>query len=250
MTRFRQISLAGLILALLGALTPLLLPPASAAQDDALPAVKDAPDEAAERDNPAPAEDEEPPLEFTLDVDGETVGIQLDRAATLEIGGKQVEVRLTAKPDRLFRGGGISFRYPRDHGFAVERDGAETSWTLDGTDNITVLIHYRDGADPDELARATVEAVVAQHGKDKCRTRPSTIALGKHVVEGTRIDIPLDDAMLVQEFFVWRPREGGPTYFLMLQDTPPEPGATSDETKQVRELLGRTFKHDKPAPKE
>jgi hypothetical protein len=249
------------IAALLLLAASLALPLARAAQDDESPATPPPPAAEparggpVERDGARPAVpeqgDEEPPLEFALELDGKSVDVQLDTPATAEVGGKQVEVRLTAKPDRLFRGGGISFRYPRQHGFEVERDpggDGTTTWTFDGNQNVVILLRNAEPVDPGELSRDIIETMSEQYGKENSRTEPTSIELGSRKVTGTRMDVRVAGERLVQEVFAWQAREGeGPTYAMIIQDTPPEAGGTSEETRGVRELLARTFKHD-PAP--
>ena len=258
MTRSRYVAIAGLLVTFV-ALAWSVVPTARGAEDEEAPApaaADAAAVEAVERD-PDP-QDEEPPLEFALEVGGKAVDVQLDRPATVDVGGKKVEVRLRAKPERLFRGGGVSFRYPRNHGFEVERepggDGAVT-WTFDGNDNVLILLRNAEPIDPDELSTDIVQSMAEQYGQDNTVMAPTKIKLGDREVAGTRVEVTLaaGGARLVQDVFAWQAAEGeGPTYAMIVQDSPPEPGATSAETKQVRELLAKTFKHDKPAlpPKE
>ena len=261
MTRFPHIAVAGLSVMFV-AFGWSVVPTARGADDEKAPApapaAEAAADEAVERDAPAAdadaaLQDDEPPLEFELEVGGKAVDVQLDRPATVDVGGKKVEVRLRAKPERLFRGGGVSFRYPRNHGFEVERepgeDGAVT-WTFDGNNNVLILLRNAEPIDPDELGADIVQSMSEQYGQDNTVMAPTKIKLGGREVAGTRVEVKVaaNGSRLVQDVFAWQTEAGeGPTYAMILQDTPPEPGATSEETKQVRELLARTFKHDKPA---
>lgn len=241
-----------MLIALCGGAVALLAPQSTWAGDDDLPAVApdaeqpverpDRPDDEAPKAKPAD-HDEEPPLELTIEIDGKAADVQLDRATTVEVNGKQVEIRLTAKPDRLFQGGGVSFRYPRQHAFAVERDEGTTTWTFDGNENVLMLLHYALALDADELAREVADSMVAQYGEGNSRTRATSIDLAGRQRQGTRVEATVVGENVVQEVFSWQRGPDGPTYVLILQDSPPAAGGASDESRQVRDLLVQTFKH-------
>ena len=228
---------------------------ARAAQDDA-PASKaaeaDRAAEPVERDDAAvgpggdadAGADEEPPLEFSLEIAGKAVDVQLDRPATVEVDGKPVEIRLTAKPDRLFRGGGISFRYPRQHAFEVERDADSgvTTWTFDGNDSVLIFMEHGPAGDAEDLQQGIVDGLLEQYGRQNSRTAQASVRLGKMKLAGTRLDVTLAGESFTQDVFAWQSAGGGRTYVLIVQDSPAEGGGVSRETAQMLELLATTFK--------
>ena len=194
-------------------------------------------------------------MEYVLELDGQKLDLLLDRETTLDLpGGKQATAKLTAKPDRLFRAGGVSFRYPRQHAFDVERDGDTVTWTFDGNDNVLILTrHAAADIAPDELRKAVVEGLVSQYGPENCKTFDATVSLGGTKHPATRVAANLAGSSLVQDVVAWKPdakpvNGESAVYVLIVQDSPPDAGAavaadsTSAETKHVLKLLDETFK--------
>src|SRR5688572_9207076 len=203
---------------------------------------------------PAPA-DEEPPMEYALELDGRSVDLLLDRETTLDLpGGQTVKAKLTAKPERLFRAGGVSFRYPRQHAFEVERDGDTVTWTFDGNDNVLILTrHAAVELEPEQLRNAVVAGLVSQYGPENCKTSDASVSLGGSKHAATRVAASLAGARLVQDVVAWKSdakvgNGEAAVYVLIVQDSPPDEAgdgaadATSGETKRVLKLLDETFK--------
>jgi hypothetical protein len=181
--------------------------------------------------------------------------VLLDRETTIDLGdGKPVKARLTARPERRFRAGGVSFRYPRHHGFAFEgdADAGLATWTLDGNDNVLILTRYDMPIDEDDLRQSVVEGITSQFARAEHKTETTTLSLGGVRRPAARVRVKLGDASLVQDVCTWRAEgKDGPSYSLIVQDSPPDgaaPGKPSPETARVLKLLDETFKQDGAAP--
>jgi hypothetical protein len=86
-------------------------------------------------------------LELELELEGRRPDVRLDSSFELNIAGKGVSMMLTAKPWRTFTAADIEFRYPAAHAFADEQIGPQTHmWTLDGSDNVLMVVQVTDGS--------------------------------------------------------------------------------------------------------
>lgn len=181
--------------------------------------------------------------EYTLELDGKSVDVRAGEATTLEVGGKKVRAKVTAKPDKLFRGGGVSFRIPREYSLEsdAEPDGTE-SWMLDGNNGVVHLARFRNAAAPKHVIRDTVEALTGQYGKANIKTSNASLNLGGRAHGGTRLNVQIVGQNLVQDVFAFE--AGGVTFVLMVQETPQEDGSSEPELRRVRELLATTFRID------
>ena len=194
-------------------------------------------------DPPAqPAGEKEPPLEFTLRLDGKDVEIRTDEPVRVRVGDREVEARLTARPERLLRVPGLSFRYPAGHGFEVERAEGSAQWTLDGNSNVIILSRLAHKADPRDMERGFMEPVIEQFGRQNVKSSASELRLGGRKYPATRLAVTVASEPLTYDVCVFN--SGEATFLLVVQDSPKPDGSTSDETRRVVELLDKTLKLD------
>jgi hypothetical protein len=186
---------------------------------------------------------QEPPLEFTLEIDGEQVPVALDRDVAVEVNGKPVRVKLTAKSDRLFHGVGVSFRYPRQHAFSVEPgDEGSTTWTFDGDDNTLILLKIPAVVPPGPVADEMAAFLTEKFGRENVKTGKSTLSVGGKRLGGTRLAVTLGGEKHVSDLYAFNTADA--TFVLTVQDTPADDGTTSAETARTRALLEKTFRFE------
>jgi hypothetical protein len=189
-----------------------------------------------------PRRSEEPPLEFTLTLDGKAVDIRADEPTRVKVGDREVEVRLTPKAERLLKVPGLSLRYPAGHGFDVEHNPNSTQWTLDGNDNVVIVNRIGQKVDPAAMTRATVDGLAKRLGNKNAKSSPSQMRVGGRAYPATHVDVTIRSERLTYDVCAFN--AGGVTFVLMVQDTPRADGTTSDETRRVLELLDKTAKLD------
>jgi hypothetical protein len=156
------------------------------------------------------------------------------------VDGCKLSLAAREKPEKTFNDGNLSFAFPSTHAVSKEVEAGVTTWTLDGQDNVLILLRM-EGADFKEVAQETVAALKAQYGagakQSNCR-----LALGTESVPGKRITAQFADETINQEIYELNAANGG--YILILQDSGE---TTSLETREVKKLLRETFRRP-PAP--
>lgn len=191
----------------------------------------------AAREQPATAPvEEEPPMRFTLQIEGKSVPVELDRPFQIDLDNRQIQAQLRAEPTRRFQAGGVSFEYPRHFAFEADRDDPNlTLWTLDGNDGVIMLMRFKVPVEPDQL----LEEFVGQYGKGNVQQGPVRVSLRGQEFEGTRLKITLAGARLHQDVFLLPATGGG--LAMIVQDSPDESGNSTDEVREVIRLLEKTF---------
>lgn len=188
----------------------------------------------------APEGSEEPPAEFTLEIDGQSVDVQTGAPAKAIVAGKEVTLRLTPKPTRLLKTPEFSFRFPRGYSFEHEQDGGTTTWTLSGNNNTLIVTRVAQKLDSATLAGETLKAMQAQLRQQDVRPTKVTAKLGGRTIEGLHAEWRVGDQRIRNDVYAFA--AGGATYALIVQDSPTESGATSDDTRKAVELLEATMK--------
>jgi hypothetical protein len=149
------------------------------------------------------------------------------------VDGCKLSLAAREKPEKTFNDGNLSFAFPSTHAVSKEVEAGITTWTLDGQDNVLILLRV-GGADSKETARETVAALKAQYGagakQSDCR-----LALGKESVAGKRLTARLAGETINQEIYEFTAANAG---YLIIQDSGE---TTSRETREVKKLLRETF---------
>lgn len=186
-----------------------------------------------------------PPLDLTLEVEGQAIPVQPGVPFEATIGGRRVAMRLVARPDRQFDRDGLRFRYPAAHAFEADRsDPGVALYTLDGNDNVLVIARFTLPMKPEAAASAMIEQMALRYGKQNVRRRPATLQLGGRAIKGTRLDVALAGERLRQEIFGFSDASGA-AIALIVQDSPRPDGSATAETQRVLDLLATTFEWKK-----
>lgn len=187
-------------------------------------------------------EGQEPAAEYVLDIDGQEVPIALGRATTATIGGKKVSLTLSVGQDRLFDQYGLSFRYPTTHNW--EFDGSDMSallWTLDGNDNVVMLLKGDKSFSPSELRDELATNIAAQFGSAPVTRSMTSMIIEGRKEQGVELKILVGTAWITQQLYGLSTSEG--TWVLVIQDTMDATGRIgSSETGRVKKLMTATLK--------
>jgi len=178
-----------------------------------------------------------PSLEFTLEIDGKSVEIVAGEKTTANVGGKDVVIKLVPKPDRLFKADGISFRFPREFNYAVDRETpAIAIHTFTGDDTTLMIQRMNQPLDPAQFHKLLIDGLVAQFG-DKTKVEPVKLTLNGREFTGTRLLVTAAGQSIRQDIFTFK--AGGNPCALLIQVT----GGKGDsaETKATVELLDKTL---------
>ena len=179
----------------------------------------------------------EPPLVYTLTIDGqhhavtEGVAVQLNGAFT------NPEVSLTPSAYRVFRRGGVKSPYPATFTFAADLvDDAARSWTLSGGDATLMWFDLAGDLTATDMAVAMAE----QFGANNCRQTDTRLTLGKTIYAGRSIDVCLVGQRL-SIVLCSVSHSDGRTRLLVLQDVLDDTGRHSSEYQDLCQLLKSAF---------
>ena len=184
-------------------------------------------------------EDREPPLELVLEVAGQHIDVELDKAFHATIGDREVPMKLVAKPTRHFRFGGVEFDYPRHLAFDADHTTVGLSmWTLDGSDCVLMVQKYA-GTELRTLLPEVIDTMIQGYGESKVKKSTAMLELAGEKLEGTRLTVSIAGQHIQQDLFGVMTDDA--SIVLIIQDSLDD-GATTDETRKVVELLKKTLR--------
>lgn len=191
--------------------------------------------------SPAPAaepEDREPPLVLYFEAEGgKRVPVELDKAFNPADLGKSATLKL--EPQRKFSYAGLEFSYPREYGFEAQVAQPVTSWTLSGNDAKVMVQRFKGQKKVDVLHKSVIAGIQKAYG-GKAKESPITLAAGGRTLEGTRIEVDLAGAFIVQDLFPIK--SGADGVELIIQDSQKKLGEPSAERVKTEALLKETLK--------
>jgi len=184
--------------------------------------------------------DSEPPLEVTLEVDGQAVDAAVGETATVTLDGKPRTVKLTAKPTRRFVKAGVEFRYPSHFTYGIDRESPDvTIYSVEGPAALVMVQSFTEEVGTAQAAAdGVLEYLRGAYGDALTEEKEITVRLGGKTMRGRRVTANLADVVLRQEIFPIESVRG----VLMVQTILDEQGAEPKETEAVRKLLADTFK--------
>ena len=178
----------------------------------------------------------EPPLKYSLVVNGTAHELTLGNAIQIEGEFTNPSVELKAASTRHFSFGDIEFEYPASFGWEAEvTSDSEKGWTLSGQE-LTVMYMIM-AADVD--AALFLELMAGQLGIEGARPTGVTRQLGGNAHEGFSLSIQMGAVSLLTEAFAL-PSNGG-TRLLVLQSNADSGDWETKECKVALALLSKTF---------
>ena len=184
---------------------------------------------------------QEPPLKYTLEIDGQQHEIVLDKPIKVQGNYSDPKFVLSASPIRNFTHGDIAFQYPASFSWEAEIEASnEKTWTLSGNDfKIMYFIQ------PYELSVENYDQAMAkQFGKGTTRISDTERTLGGHKHKGKLLFVKLAGTELSLEVYALPAKSG--SRLLVLQDSPPDNRAISEEGEMALGMLSKSFT-DTPA---
>ncbi len=181
-------------------------------------------------------EDEEPPLLFSIVVNGDTVKMLENDIQTLE--GKYTDPTLSVSVHnwRQFPHGGISFEYPRNFSFEAEFDSYGKIWTLSGN-SLTIMYIKMNGFLTIDMYTNELKS---QFGQDNCKVEEITKTMNGETFDGRLLTVTLLTQNLNMEILEI---DGDETKdFLVFQDAPNELESESGEYTKTMARVNETFK--------
>lgn len=177
---------------------------------------------------------------FTLQYSGKSLDVTLGEPFVVEIDGRKVDMRLTAKGYRILEIGGVSFQYPRDFKFSEEKEKLVRIATLEGTDSI-IALHIYELGDASEIISSIAESLSKEWKKNKAEVKQSDRVhkLGTHTLKGKRLEIKTLGQTIRQEYVGLNAPSG--VVLLMLQNSVPDQKKSSPRFDDALRMLKESF---------
>jgi hypothetical protein len=190
-----------------------------------------------------PADLAEPPLEFSLAVDGTTQDVVLDKPFEIDAGGRRLSLTISMKPWRVFSSAGVTFKYPSYYAFEAESDpDGSANWTFTGNDNTLMFFKY-PGSDqsPAEAQKAVLESAIESYGRKNIRQADCTLKAAGQTLRGKRLDIKIGeiDVEIRQDLYAFATDQA--TFVLIVQDSLDDGRKTTAETTGATKLLSESL---------
>ena len=185
----------------------------------------------------------EPPLEYVLNIDGKDVPIASNQPASVKIGDRDLQVRLTPKAERLLKLPGLSISYPNYYTFKTDQsDPSAPQWELKGRDTVLIVTGGSPVVSAKALESATAAALAAKF-RDKKVTRTATDVtfVGKKIT-AARLDFGDEDLKLYYIIFAVETKTG--PYVIICQGVAGTNGADSEETTTLLGLFKKAVVAD------
>jgi len=178
----------------------------------------------------------EPPLKYTLEIDGRKHELVLDKALRIPGDYHNPRIVLRASPVRNFTYGGITFRYPATFSWDAEIEGPHMKmWTLSGKD-CKIMYFIQPGA---VSVESYALAMAKQFGKGSTRISDTERTLGDRKYKGKLLLVKLAGVALRLEVYALPAKTG--CRWLVFQDSPPEKRKFSTEGEKTLRMFSRSF---------
>ncbi len=181
-------------------------------------------------------ETKEPPIEYQLLVNGKALNVELDTEFELDIQGK-TKLKLTASNVRNFKYGGITFPYPTSFAFEAELDAVSKLWTLDGSSCLIMVFAFPSA---NGLGHKSFAESIGAEYQNEPDFSPTTLTCDGQELEGTQLNIKIEQTNLVQMVFEIPTKDGARV--IVLQDTLEDDGSHTAEFNGVVKLLKQNLK--------
>lgn len=173
----------------------------------------------------------EPPVVYTLEIDGQSVAVTPDEPVTIEGEFSNPTVTLRVAKTRALEAAGIAFSYPAYFTFEADTTEADLqTWTASGKDVTVMLFSFGEEVDPLTLAELTADQLESQD----LQIEPIKLKLGDAERSGVKANMTLAGSTVIQQVLTLPPTPKG-SRLLVVQEV-------RDEGQPETAELGATLK--------
>jgi hypothetical protein len=159
-------------------------------------------------------ESTEPPVVYTLEVDGQAVSLSPDTPLKLEGSFENPTLTLRVAQTRTLQADGVTLSYPAYFTFEADTADPEVkTWTASGNDVTLMLFSFSEPVEARVLAESTAEALQSQDLK----LEAVKVKLGDSERDGVKAIMTLADQMVIQQVLTLPPTSKG-SRLLVLQE--------------------------------
>jgi hypothetical protein len=183
-------------------------------------------------------ETKEPPVDYTLKVEGKSYPVVEGKTFEIETKAGKSKAILEAKEYRVFPYQNISFHYPRHLTFEADlADASSLTWMMSGNDVILMVFSIEGDLSATDMA----DSLKLQYGSKNTKVSKETVSLGGTKYEAVRLEVNLVGTTLCQKVLKLK-SAGGRTLLLVLQDSLNDEGKHTREFDAAVKMLGETLK--------
>jgi len=175
---------------------------------------------------------------FEVQVDSKKY--ELEEGNELDIEGELKNPRISIKllDFKKFNAGNLSFEYPNNFSFEVEKSEGYKNWTLDGNYYV-IMIFDIDG---ESQVKDFIDNMISQFGKEKCKTKEIKSRLGEKVLSGIQLYVELIGQKLTIDFYEYSTAENNSKY-IAFQDTLNDDGTPSAESVMTFKMINTSIQY-------
>jgi hypothetical protein len=175
---------------------------------------------------------------FEVQVDSKKY--QLEEGNELDIDGELKNPKISIKllDFKKFKAGNLSFEYPSNFSFEVEKGEGYKNWTLDGN-NYVIMIFDIDG---ESQVKDFIDNMISQFGKEKCKTKEVQSRLGEKILNGIQLYVELVGQKLTIDFYEYSTSENNSKY-IAFQDSLEDDGTATAEGAMTFRMINNSIKY-------
>ncbi len=175
---------------------------------------------------------------FEVQVDAKKY--KLEEGNELDIDGtlKNPKISIKLLDYKKFNAGGLSFEYPSNFSFEVDKSEGYQNWTLDGNDFVIMIIDIAGEAQVSDY----IAEMIGQFGEENCTTKEIKSRLGEKILAGVKLDVALAGQRITIDFYKYSTAENT-SKFITFQDTLEEDGTPTSEAAKTFKMINDSIQY-------
>ncbi len=165
---------------------------------------------------------------------------ELEEGNELDVKGelKNPKISIRLLDFKKFNAGKLSFEYPSNFSFEVEKSEGYKNWTLDGN-NYVIMIFDIDG---ESQVKDFIDNMIIQFGKEKCKTKEIKSKLGEKILSGIQLYVELVGQKLTIDFYEYSKSDNNSKY-IAFQDALNDDGTATAESAMTFKMINTSIKY-------
>jgi len=165
----------------------------------------------------------------------------LEEGKELDIDGEFKNPRISIKlaDFKKFNAANLSFQYPSNFSFEVEKSIGYKSWTLDGNDYV-IMIFDVDGQTE---VKDFIDNMIPEFGEENCKTKLIESRLGEKILSGIQLYVELAGQELTIDFYKYSSSDHNSKY-IAFQDALEANGASTNEALKTFKMINDSIKYE------
>jgi|TARA_B110000967_G_C18595935_1_gene416804 RNA binding exosome subunit len=175
---------------------------------------------------------------FEVQVDSKKYKIEEGNKLDIDGEFKNPKISIKLLDFKKFNAGDLSFDYPSNFSFKVEKSEGYKNWTLDGND-YTIMIFDIDG---ESQVKEFIDNMIVQFGEDKCKTKEIKSRLGEKILSGIQLYVELVGQKLTIDFYEYSTSENNSKY-IAFQDALEDDGTATAEGAMTFKMINDSIQY-------